>query len=137
MASAGLKPGVPVILRELEPSSEMFKQGASLRVTGRNTPRESAAKLKSLQSFDVESATATIQDGSVSLKVDTQHLRDVSFRTNSVYQFIGELQIREVDDAILLARIGRNVDGLDMNLYQQALLIRRQHEAKLLSSRRA
>ncbi|ONM51423.1 hypothetical protein ZEAMMB73_Zm00001d018831 [Zea mays] len=117
--------GVPVILRELEPSSEMFKQGASLRVTG------------SLQSFDVESATATIQDGSVSLKVDTQHLRDVSFRTNSVYQFIGELQIREVDDAILLARIGRNVDGLDMNLYQQALLIRRQHEAKLLSSRRA
>lgn len=118
----------------------------------------------------MESATVTIQDGSVSLKVDTQHLRDVSFRTNSVYQFIGELQIREVDDvhdppssrffflvaaclmlarsnnappivdglqAILLARIGRNVDGLDMNLYQQALLIRRQHEAKLLSSRRA
>jgi hypothetical protein len=37
--------------------------------------------------------------------------------------------------AILLARIGRNVDGLDLNLYQQALLIRRQHEAKLLSSR--
>jgi CST complex subunit TEN1 len=35
MASSGLKPGVPVILRELEPSSEMFKQGASLRVTGK------------------------------------------------------------------------------------------------------
>ncbi|KAJ1287814.1 hypothetical protein BS78_02G039500 [Paspalum vaginatum] len=35
MASAGLKPGVPVILRELEPSSEFFKQGASVRVTGR------------------------------------------------------------------------------------------------------
>ena len=34
MASAGLKPGVPVTLRELEPSSEMFKQGASFRVTG-------------------------------------------------------------------------------------------------------
>jgi hypothetical protein len=33
--AAGLKPGVPVILQELEPSSEMFKQGASLRVTGR------------------------------------------------------------------------------------------------------
>lgn len=121
--AAGLKPGVPVILRELEPSSEMFKQGASLRVTG------------SLQSFDVDSATAVIQDGSVSLKVDTQHLRDISFRMNSAYQFIGELQIREDNDAILLARIGRNVDGLDLNLYQQALLIRRQHEAKLLSSR--
>lgn len=35
MASSGLKPGVPVILRELEPSSEFFKQGTSLRVTGK------------------------------------------------------------------------------------------------------
>uniref|UniRef100_A0A8R7PD98 Uncharacterized protein n=1 Tax=Triticum urartu TaxID=4572 RepID=A0A8R7PD98_TRIUA len=34
MASSTLKPGVPITLQELEPSSEMFKQGASLRVTG-------------------------------------------------------------------------------------------------------
>ncbi|XP_025801242.1 CST complex subunit TEN1 isoform X1 [Panicum hallii] len=133
MASAGLKPGVPVILRELEPSSEMFKQGASLRVTG------------ILQAYDVDSATAIIQDGSVSLKVDTQNLRDISFRTNSAYQFIGELLIHAENEqgytnspqAILQARIGRNVDGLDLNLYQQSLLIRRQHEAKLRNSRRA
>jgi CRISPR/Cas system CMR-associated protein Cmr3 (group 5 of RAMP superfamily) len=46
----------------------------------------------------VDSATAVIQDGSVSLKVDTQHLRDISFRMNSAYQFIGELQIREDND---------------------------------------
>lgn len=52
----------------------------------------------SLQSFNVDSATAVIQDGSVSLKVDTQHLRDISFRTNSTYQFIGELQLREDND---------------------------------------
>ncbi|TVU09776.1 hypothetical protein EJB05_43271 [Eragrostis curvula] len=125
MASSGLKPGLPVILRELEPSSEMFKHGASLRVTG------------NLQSYDVDSATAIIQDGSLSLKVDTQHLRDISFRTNSMYQFIGELLIRADNDAILQARIGRNVDGLDLNLYQQSLLIGRQHQAKLRSSRRA
>ncbi|XP_062189096.1 CST complex subunit TEN1-like [Phragmites australis] len=125
MASSGLKPGVPVILRELEPSSEFFKQGTSLRVTG------------NLQSYDVDSAIAVIQDGSVSLKVDTQHLRDISFRTNSTYQFIGELLIPPDNDAILQARIGRNVDGLDLNLYQQSLLVRRQYEAKLRSSRRA
>ncbi|GJN24550.1 hypothetical protein PR202_gb12297 [Eleusine coracana subsp. coracana] len=89
MASSGLNPGVPVILRELEPSSEMFKQGASLRVTG------------NLQSYDVDSATAVIQDGNMSLKVDTQHLRDVSFRTNSMYQFIGELVIRLDNDVQL------------------------------------
>uniref|UniRef100_A0ACD5UPJ2 Uncharacterized protein n=1 Tax=Avena sativa TaxID=4498 RepID=A0ACD5UPJ2_AVESA len=125
MASSTLKPGVPVTLQELEPSSEMFKQGASLRVTG------------ILQSYDVDSAFAVIRDGSASLKVDTQHLRDITFRSNSTYQFIGELLIRPNGDAILQARVGRNVDGLDLNLYQQSLIIRRQHEAKLLSSRRA
>ncbi|KAL6647859.1 hypothetical protein ACP70R_015296 [Stipagrostis hirtigluma subsp. patula] len=124
MASSGLKPGVPVILRELEPSSEFFKQGVSLRVTG------------NLQSYDVDSAIAVIQDGSVSLKVDTQHLRDISFRSNSTYQFIGELLIPADNNAILQARIGRNVDGIDLNLYQQSLLIRRQYEAKLRSSRK-
>lgn len=125
MASSTLKPGVPITLRELEPSSDVFKQGASLRVTG------------NLQSYDVESAIAVIQDGSASLKVDTQHLRDISFRTNSTYQFIGELLIRPDNDAILQARVGRNVDGLDLNLYQQSLIIRRQHEATLLNSRSA
>ncbi|CAL5085942.1 unnamed protein product [Urochloa decumbens] len=170
MASAGLKPGVPVILRELEPSSEMFKQGASVRVTG------------TLQSYDVDSAIAVIQDGSVSLKIDTKNLRDVSFRTSSAYQFIGELLIRADNEvlyiallafqasvrpvwyicckynnpkvtsriirphqflfiynplqAILQARIGRNVDGLDLNLFQQSVFIRRQYEEKLRSTRR-
>nr|CAB3449995.1 unnamed protein product [Digitaria exilis] len=114
MASVGLNPGVPVMLRELEPSSEMFKQGASLRVIG----------------------TAVIQDSSVRLKIDTQKTSDVIFRTNSLYMFIGELLICADDEATLQARIGRNVDGLDLNLYQQSLLIRRQHEAKLQSSRR-
>jgi hypothetical protein len=45
---------------------------------------------------------AVIQDGSVRLKVDTQHLRDVSFlRTNSMYQFIGELLLRLDNDVQL------------------------------------
>ncbi|KAF6997990.1 hypothetical protein CFC21_014149 [Triticum aestivum] len=122
MASSTLKPGVPVTLQELAPSSEMFKQGASLRVTG------------ILQSYDVDSAIAVIRDGSATLKVDAQHLRDISFRSGSMFQFIGELLIRPNDDAILQAR---NVDGLDLNLYQQSLIIRRQHEARLLSSRSA
>jgi hypothetical protein len=114
MASASLKPGVPVILRELEPSSEMFKQGASLRVTGMYVlePPSTCGQTYfsavlnlllffSLQSYDVDSATAVIQDGSVSLKIDTQNLRDISFRTNSAYQFIGELLIRAHNDVQL------------------------------------
>ncbi|KAM3413275.1 hypothetical protein ACQJBY_004444 [Aegilops geniculata] len=125
MASSTLKPGVPVTLQELEPSSEMFKQGASFRVTG------------VLQSYDLDSAVAVIRDGSATLKIDTQHLRDISFRSGSMFQFIGELLIQPNDDAILQARVGRNIDGLDLNLYQQSLIIRRQHEARLLSSRSA
>uniref|UniRef100_J3MIQ2 Uncharacterized protein n=1 Tax=Oryza brachyantha TaxID=4533 RepID=J3MIQ2_ORYBR len=152
MSPSVLQPGVPATLQELEPSSEMFRQGASLRVTGM------------LQSYDLSSAIAVIQDGGASLKVDTQHLRDINFRTNSTYQFIGELLIKPDNDvyhspykfiiifdmtledattnflltslqAILQARIGRNVDGIDLNLYQQSLLIRRQYEAQLRSRR--
>lgn len=123
MASSVLQPGVPVTLQELEPSSESFRQGASLRVTG------------VLQSYDLNSAIAVIQDGGASLKVDTQNLREISFRTNSTYQFIGELLIKPDNDAVLQARVGRNVDGIDLNLYQQSLLIRRQYEAQLRSRR--
>jgi hypothetical protein len=86
MASSVLQPGVPVTLQELEPSSESFRQGASLRVTG------------VLQSYDLNSAIAVIQDGGASLKVDTQNLREISFRTNSTYQFIGELLIKPDND---------------------------------------
>ncbi|KAF6997994.1 hypothetical protein CFC21_014153 [Triticum aestivum] len=120
MASSTLKPGVPITLQELEPSSEMFKQGASIRVTG------------TLQSYDVDSAVAVIRDGSATLRIDTQHLREIGFRSGSMFQFIGELLIRPNNDAILQARVGRNVDGLDLNLYQQSLIIRRQHKARLL-----
>ena len=125
MASTGLKPGVPVTLRELEPSSEMFKQGASFRVTGMYVWKYpftygqtyvsvvlNLLLFFSLQSYDVDSATAVIQDGSVSLKVDTQNLRDISFRTNSAYQFIGELLIHadnEVHSSASLSRLDQPV----------------------------
>ena len=174
-----MKPAVPVTLQELAPSSGMFKQGASLRVTGMyvcllfcflpQTATFSLANLlgllfSSLESYDIDSAVAVIQDSSARLRIDTQHLRDISFRSGSAFQFIGELLIQPNDDVILCppafgslisvyqccikfvayilqvilqARVGRNADGLDLNLYQQSLIIQRQHEARLLSSRRA
>nr|CAD1828513.1 unnamed protein product [Ananas comosus var. bracteatus] len=102
----------------------MFKQGASLRVTGK------------LQEYSVETAVAVISDSGVSLKIDTRHLRDVVFRIGSIYQFIGELLIQSDDDAILQARVGRNVDGIDLNLYYQSLQLRRQFEAEFSNSTR-
>ncbi|KAG1371288.1 CST complex subunit TEN1 [Cocos nucifera] len=122
-SSVNIKPGIPVVLQELEPSSPLFKQGASLRVTGK------------LQAYGVETAIAVITDGGVGLKIDTQHLRDISFRIGSIYQFIGELLIQPENDAVLQARVGRNVDGMDLNLYHQSLHLRRQFELELVNSK--
>nr|DAD33230.1 TPA_asm: hypothetical protein HUJ06_012081 [Nelumbo nucifera] len=82
MASSSIKPGILVSLQDLYPSSPFFKQGASLRVTGK------------LQEYSVEAAIAVIVDGSCRLKIDTRHLRDLNLRIGSIYQFIGELLIQ-------------------------------------------
>ncbi|PIA61260.1 hypothetical protein AQUCO_00300650v1 [Aquilegia coerulea] len=116
MASSGIKPGLLVTLQDLHPNSPFLKHGASLRVIGK------------LQDYSVETATAVIVDGSINLKVDTQHLRDLSFRIGSIYQFIGELHIKPDNEAILQARVGRNVDGMDLNLYYQSLQLLRQFQ---------
>ncbi|RXH92920.1 hypothetical protein DVH24_011944 [Malus domestica] len=42
----------------------------------------------------VETSIATIIDESERLKIDTKHLRELSFRVGSVYQFIGKLLIQ-------------------------------------------
>ncbi|KAK5786509.1 CST complex subunit TEN1 [Gossypium arboreum] len=118
MASNAIKSGALVTLPELQPSSEFFKEGASLRVTGK------------LQEYSVETAIAVIADQGATLKVDTQHLRELSFRIGSIFQFIGELNIQPNYEAILQARTGRNVDGIDLDLYYQSLQQLRQFQAK-------
>ncbi|CAL5393370.1 unnamed protein product [Camellia sinensis] len=73
-----------------------------------------------LQDYSVETALAVIIDGTASLKIDTQHL-NVNLRVGSIYQFIGELVIQPDNEGILKARVARNVDGIDLNLYHQSL----------------
>ncbi|KAL0006116.1 hypothetical protein SO802_013677 [Lithocarpus litseifolius] len=122
MESSAIKSGALVSLQDLHQSSPFFKQGASLRVTGK------------LQEYSVETSIAIVVDGNAKLKINTQHLRDLSFRVNSIYQFIGELLIQPDDEAILQARVGRNVDGIDLNLYHQSLQLLRQFQADHLST---
>ncbi|XP_028751552.1 CST complex subunit TEN1 [Neltuma alba] len=117
MALSEIKSGALVSLQELRPSSPFFKEGASLRIVGK------------LHEYSVETALATVIDGDATLKVNTQHLRDLSFRVGSVYQFIGELLIQPNNKGVLQARVGRNVDGIDLNLYHQSLLLVRQFQA--------
>ncbi|KAF8106776.1 hypothetical protein N665_0133s0015 [Sinapis alba] len=114
MANSQIESGAPITLQELYPSSPFYMEARSLRVTGL------------LKGYSVETAIGVIEDGEKSLKINTQHLRDVSFRVGSIYQFIGELHIEPNNEAILQARTGRNVDGIDMNLYRKTVeLLRR------------
>ncbi|XP_022001992.1 CST complex subunit TEN1 isoform X1 [Helianthus annuus] len=121
-SSAAVPSGSLVILQELNSSSPHFKDGASLRVTGK------------LQEYNVETAIAVIADGGATLAVDTQHLR-LNLRVGSLYQFIGELSIQPHNEfqGILKARVGRNVDGMDLNLYQQSLKLLRQFQSEQIN----
>ncbi|KAK6911619.1 hypothetical protein RJ641_023712, partial [Dillenia turbinata] len=81
-----------------------------------------------LKEYYVETATAVIFYGGVNLKINTEHLRDLSSRVGSIYQFIGELFFQPDMEAVLNARVGRNVDGIDLNLYDQSLKLLRQFQ---------
>lgn len=114
MANSQIESGAPITLQELYHSSPFFMEARSLRVTGL------------LKGYSVETGIGVIEDGDKSLKINTQHLRDISFRVGSVYQFIGDLHIEPNNEAILQARTGRNVDGIDMNLYRKTVELLRQ-----------
>ncbi|KAL2345637.1 hypothetical protein Fmac_006922 [Flemingia macrophylla] len=122
MTSLEIKSGALVSLQDLRPSSPFFKQGASVRIIGK------------LQEYSTETGLAVIIDGDDILKVNTEHLRDLTFEVGSVYQFIGELLIQPDNEGVLQARVGRNVDGIDLNLYHQSLLLLRQFQASHLNN---
>lgn len=87
-----------------------------------------------LHEYSLETGLATVIDGNDILKVSTEHLKDLKFQVGSVYQFIGELLIRTDDEGVLQARVGRNVDGIDLNLYHQSLLLLKQFQANHLNN---
>ncbi|KAF9681534.1 hypothetical protein SADUNF_Sadunf05G0011600 [Salix dunnii] len=167
MEAMAIKHGELVTLEELNPSSPFFKEGASVRVTGRKwylylkegfdfglvqwgcvergfgdeglmvkscTSKGVLCLLRRLQEYTVETAIAVVADGNATLKIDTQHLRDISFRIGSIYQLIGELLIQPDNEAILQARVGRIVDGIDLSLYHQSLQLLRQFQADHLNN---
>lgn len=122
MAASEIKSGELVSLEDLHPNSPYFKQGASLRVTGK------------LEEYSVETAIAVVVDGSAKLKINTEHLREISFRIGSIYQFIGELRIQPDNEAVLQSRVGRNVDGINLSLYHESIQLLRQFQANRLKN---
>ncbi|KAK3272256.1 hypothetical protein CYMTET_19434 [Cymbomonas tetramitiformis] len=126
-----------VQIHELFERSQFF-EGKSVRVTGR------------LKKLDALTGEATISQHSLELAIDTSYLRGVSLLQGSMFQIIGdfrlivnELRAKEGGDLsgvrsddlnsprrpLIQARIARNVDGIDMQLYEQALGLRRTYLA--------
>ncbi|GAB5356525.1 hypothetical protein AAMO2058_000297200 [Amorphochlora amoebiformis] len=93
---------------------ESKDDGGSFRVTGR------------LEKYDAEREIATIvsKESKRSLKVKTDLLSDFRFDIGSLFQFIGEYHTKR---GFIRARIGRNVNGMDMELYATAVKLCREH----------
>ena len=59
-----------------------------------------------------------------SLVVNLQHIEDISFVKDSIYQVIGEL--KDISgEKILHASIAVNVDAIDVQMYKKAVFLRR------------
>lgn len=113
-----------------------------------------------LQEYNVETAVALIVDGNASLKIDTQHLKFnlrigslyqfigemlihpdnevnqplLAYESSSCKQknkFILSIKLICIFlQAILQARVGRNVDGMDLDLYHQSLQLLKQFQTE-------
>ncbi|KAJ0401050.1 hypothetical protein ATCC90586_004155 [Pythium insidiosum] len=89
-------------------------QQRSVRITGK------------LESYDASNHIALVSFQGAQLTVETRicALEGVELAIGSMYQFIGETY-RSHADVRLRARVARNVDNLDIDLFLQALELRR------------
>ncbi|KAJ3020922.1 hypothetical protein HKX48_009526 [Thoreauomyces humboldtii] len=134
--------------RRIDPSA--LQHGEILHISeivssqGSNAP-VSVRVLGTLVAFDSTNSLALIDHLGARLTVDAQLLGPFHHRLKSLLQFIGEIDRQWVPPPniafepprpprgpgmVLRARIVRNVDGLDVPLYDQALQIRRKFDAQ-------
>lgn len=75
-----------------------------------------------------------LEHGGRSLTVDIGSLQPQAFEEDQLYVFIGEVLKAEPGNYILSARVCRNVEGIDVALFEQALQLRRQFLTKSAST---
>ena len=115
------KSGEVVLLRELQSDGNVL--GKYVRVTGYVTGRNNMGN--SIQLVELSHDDAT-------LWVDTSLVVTSELKTDTQVQFIGEMTaaapaVRSHGASYqLTAKVMRIVDGLDMRLYEEALVARRQ-----------
>ncbi|KAJ3150402.1 hypothetical protein HDU89_003183 [Geranomyces variabilis] len=123
--------GTILHISEIQRPSRQFGNQVSVRVLGR------------LVDFDPIHNLALIEHRGASLAIDAALLGPFHHRIKALLQFIGEVERNwtppetlpfqlgpGAHHPILRARIARNVDGLDVPLYEQALEIRRRLDIK-------
>ncbi|RLN47511.1 hypothetical protein BBJ29_000625 [Phytophthora kernoviae] len=94
-------------------------QNRSVRITGR------------LDAYDAQRRTAIVSFQNASMVVETQRmaLDNLRLQIGSMFQFLGEtysLNKNGQTEIRLVARVGRNVDSLDIDLFLETLAMRRQ-----------
>ncbi|TDH66182.1 hypothetical protein CCR75_004900 [Bremia lactucae] len=94
-------------------------QNRSVRITGK------------LDSYDAQQRVARVSFQGVSMTVETQQLvlKNLQLRLGSMYQFLGETHAVKKGgqvDVRLVARVARNVDNLDIDLFLETLALRRE-----------
>lgn len=75
--------------------------------------------------YDARQSVVEIEYNQHNLVIETQMIRDVEFEIGSLFQFIGETYLNR-GTVRLSARVARNVQGLDLGLFNQALRAQRQ-----------
>ena len=106
---------------------------ARVRDAGGDGGETSVRVLGSLLRFDPSSCRATIVHDGSQLDVDTSTLGSQHpFREGDMLQFIGEVSLQP--PALLRARVMRNVNGLNLDVFEHAVREKRRFEASLAPS---
>lgn len=70
--------------------------------------------------MNVITNNAIIELNSYFLRVDVSLIEGLPFKVSSLFQFIGEL-LEDEEGIYLKARVARNIDGIDLPLYEKVL----------------
>ncbi|KAG2173825.1 hypothetical protein INT43_005245 [Umbelopsis isabellina] len=114
--------GTPILLQELVQEPATY-HGRSVRATG------------ILMGYNPDENRAIIEHKGHALDVATDLLDTFSYNTKDLLQCIGELEYNHDSNRLLLrARVSRKVDGLDLDLYEKAIMVHRKYEEKYVPS---
>ncbi|GAB5591957.1 hypothetical protein Unana1_06857 [Umbelopsis nana] len=114
-------PGELVMLQELANNPAAFR-GKSIRATGM------------LMAYNPDTNLAVLEHKGNTLNVATHLLDPFPYKHKDLLQCIGEVDLdQESKQLLLCARVARKVDGLDLDLYQKTIELRRKYQETYLS----